>query len=110
MWLLLVLLLTSVSIVGFLGNFHVAAACSSMASGGAAFLLVLAADHPLATEGYSAEGSAGRRGVLVHVAVYGRVLLEWISTCCHVIAEEGSGVSALVLLVYHLKVCCVYKQ
>ena len=109
-WLLLVLLLTSVSMVALTGFFHVVPTRATVAVGGATFLLVRTADHALAAEGCAAEGSAGCCGVLVHVAVCWGVLFERISVCCYVVAEEGCGSTVLVFLVYHLGVCCTCKD
>lgn len=105
-WLLLALLLTSVSIVDLIVCDYVAATCATVAPGGAGLLLVCAAVHALAAEGCAAEGSADCRGVLVHVAVCRRVLLEWVSVRCRVVAKEGRGVAVSVLLVYPSSVCC----
>ena len=100
-WLLLVLFLTSISMVALIGFYHVVPTRATVVVGGAAFLLVRTADHALAAEGCVAEGSAGRRGVLVHVAVCRGVLFERISVYRCVVAEEGCGSTVLVFSVYH---------
>ena len=58
-WLLLVLLLTSVSMVALTCFFHVVPTRATVAVGGATFVLVRTADHALVAEGCAAEGSAG---------------------------------------------------